>query len=61
MGHSALTRLFFRPSGVSVDRHVLHGFAPGGAVRQSTCGSVDEVPVPSRISSTGSSRPEVGA
>ena len=51
------TLLFFRPSGVSVARQALHGLAPGGAVRQSTCGRVDEVPVPRRMSSTESSRP----
>lgn len=46
--------MFFFPSGASVERQVLQGFAPGGAVRQSTCGKQDDVPVPRKISSTGS-------
>jgi hypothetical protein len=49
------TRVFFFPSGWRVERHVLQGIAPGGAVRQSTWGRVEDVPVPSRMSSTLSS------
>ena len=58
-GQNRRTLLFFCASGdgSSVARQALQGFEPGGAVRQSTCGRVDEVPVPSRISSTGSSLP----
>ena len=47
--------MFLFPSGWSVDKHVRQGLASGGAVRQSTCGRVDEVPVPRKMSSTGSS------
>lgn len=47
--------MFFFPSGRSVDKHVRQGLASGGAVRQSTCGRLDEVPVPRKMSSTGSS------
>ena len=50
--------MFFFPSGWSVDQHVRHFFAPGGAVRQSTCGMVEEVPVPRRMTST---EPSLGA
>ena len=49
-----LTRLFFLPSGLSVDRHVRQGFMEGGRVKQSTCGRVEEVPVPRRMNSTTS-------
>lgn len=48
-----ITLMFFFPSGVSVERQVRHGFELGGAVKQSTCGIVDDVPVPKKISSTG--------
>lgn len=47
--------MFFLPSGRRVERHVLHGLASGGAVKQSTCGRLEEVPVPRKMSSTGSS------
>jgi hypothetical protein len=47
-------RAFFFPCGVNVDRHVLHGTLSGGAVRQSTCGTLEDVPVPRKTSSTGS-------
>lgn len=46
-------RQFFFPCSVNVDRHVLQGLSPGGAVRHSTCGRLDEVPVPRKMSSTG--------
>lgn len=46
-------RIFFLPCGVNVDKHVLHGALPGGAVRQSTCGMLDDVPVPRKMSSIG--------
>lgn len=46
--------MFFFPSGRSVERQVRHGLASGGAVRQSTWGTVDEVPVPRKMSSMGS-------
>jgi hypothetical protein len=42
-------RLFFFPWGVNADRHVLHGVSPGNAVRHSTCGTLDEAPVPSNM------------
>lgn len=45
--------ILFFPSGVRVDRHVLHFRPSGGDVKQSTCGRLDEVPVPRKISSTG--------
>jgi hypothetical protein len=46
-------RTFFFPCGVNVDRHALHGALPGGAVRQSTCGTLEDVPVPRKMSSIG--------
>lgn len=47
--------MFFLPSGRSVEIQVRHCLASGGAVRQSTWGRLDEVPVPRKMSSTGSS------
>ena len=46
-------RAFFFPCGVNVDRHALHCGLPGRAVRQSTCGMLEEVPVPRKMSSIG--------
>lgn len=34
-----------------MDRHVRHGFLPGGAVRQSRCGTLELVPVPRKMNS----------
>ena len=36
-----------------MDRHALHGGLPGGAVKQSTCGILEDVPVPRKMSSIG--------
>ena len=44
--------MFFLPSGVSVERHVWHCSASGGAVRHDTLGTLPEVPVPKKIKST---------
>jgi hypothetical protein len=52
MAQLVFLRLFFLPSSVNADRHVLHGLWPGNAIRHSTCGTLDEAPVPSRIIST---------
>lgn len=48
-------RIFFRPSGLRVDKHVLHCGSPGGAVKQAICGRLDDVPVPRKMSSSASS------
>jgi hypothetical protein len=45
-------RIFFFPSGLKVDRHVLQGVAVSGAVRQDTFGKLPDVPVPKKMSST---------
>lgn len=46
--------MFFFPSGVSVERHVSHGLgSSGGRVKQSTCGTLEEVPVPRKMNSIG--------
>lgn len=45
--------IFFFPSGVNVDIHALQGLSSGGAVRHSTWGILDDVPVPRKTSSTG--------
>lgn len=44
--------IFFFPSGLNVDRHVLQGVAVSGAVRQDTFGKLPDVPVPKKMSST---------
>ena len=44
-------RIFFFPSGFRVDRHVLQGVVPFGAVRQDTFGKLPEVPVPKKMNS----------
>jgi hypothetical protein len=54
MAQLVFLRLFFFPWGVNADKHVLHGFPPGNAVRHSTCGTLDEAPVPSKIISAES-------
>ena len=46
-------RIFFLPSGVSVERHVRHGSCSGGAVKHEIFGILPEVPVPKNISSNG--------
>jgi hypothetical protein len=46
-------RTFFFPCGVNVDTHALHSVLPGGAVKQSTFGTLEEVPVPRKMSSIG--------
>ena len=55
IGRGQRTLMFFLPSGRSVEIQVRHCLASGGAVRQSTWGRLDEVPVPRKMSSTGSS------
>lgn len=47
--------VFFFPSGVRVDKHVLHGFSPGNAVKHSIWGKLEDVPVPRKINSNPSS------
>ncbi len=44
-------RIFFFPSGLRVERHVLQGVAPSGAVRQDTFGKLPDVPVPKKMNS----------
>lgn len=46
-------RIFFFPSGVNVEVHVLHGISSGPAVRHSMWGKLDEVPVPRKMNSSG--------
>lgn len=48
--------MFLFPSGRNVERHVRHCFPPGGSVKHSMCGRLDDVPVPKKISSTLLSR-----
>jgi hypothetical protein len=43
--------ILFLPSGFSVERHVWHCFASGGAVRHETFGILPEVPVPKKVNS----------
>jgi len=50
-----LLMLFF-PSGSRVERHVLQGVSPSGAVRQDTLGKLPDVPVPKKMNSI----PEAG-
>lgn len=45
-------RMFFFPSGLRVDKHVLQGAALSGAVRHDTFGKLPEVPVPKKMNST---------
>jgi hypothetical protein len=47
-------RMFFFPEGQSVEVHVGHGSAPGGAVRQSMSGRLEDAPVPRKMNSTSS-------
>jgi len=46
-------RMFFLPSGLSVDKHVLHGglLLSSGSVKHSMCGRLLEVPVPRKMMS----------
>jgi hypothetical protein len=43
--------IFFFPSGLRVERHVLQGVALSGAVRQDTLGKLPDVPVPKKMNS----------
>jgi hypothetical protein len=43
--------MFFFPSGLKVDRHVLQGVALSCAVRQDTFGKLPDVPVPKKMNS----------
>ena len=46
-----LRRIFFFPSGVSVERQVRHVLPPGGDVMHAMSGTLEEVPVPRKINS----------
>jgi hypothetical protein len=47
-----LRLIFLFPSGDKVERQVRHALSEsGGAVKQSTCGTLEDVPVPRKISS----------
>ena len=46
-----LRRIFFFPSGVSVERQVRHILPPGGDVMHAMSGTLEEVPVPRKINS----------
>lgn len=48
-----LRRIFFLPEGFSVDRHVRQGSWSGGAVRHSTWGTLEDVPLPRIMTSLG--------
>jgi hypothetical protein len=43
--------IFFFPSGLRVERHVLQGDSLSGAVRQDTLGKLPDVPVPKKMNS----------
>lgn len=45
-------RILFFPSGRRVERQVRQGSRSGGAVKQSTWGKEEDVPVPSQMTST---------
>lgn len=54
-------RLILRlPSGFKVERQVRHGGISGGAVKHSTWGTEEEVPVPRKINSRGSTEDDMG-
>ena len=45
---------FFLPSGLNVDKHVVHTRSPGDAVKHLICGRLLEVPVPRKMNSSSS-------